>query len=216
MKKQVFFRRSHWATSRSLIQKKCPKSVLVSQHIWQDKSSHFSNNYLREEEETSIIAQWPSLHTRLERQKAITPNDVFSYPPCLKTWWHQLLSHFTGPDAHLVSVKSKVQARFLCNEPLIKRNLQTTLGKNTLSDCQNALFRPDCAIKAYRLNSAVSNWFFWAKTKRHSVDIQIDYRHSLTFSKFVDDVHSRNLIQVSSTHNELKYFLQLTVQLLYS
>ena len=39
---------------------------------------HFSNNYLIEEEETSIIAQWPAVTTRLVRQTAITPNDVFS------------------------------------------------------------------------------------------------------------------------------------------
>ena len=39
---------------------------------------HFSNNYLTEEEDTSIISMWPALHTRLVRQKAISPNDVFS------------------------------------------------------------------------------------------------------------------------------------------
>ena len=58
---------------------------------------HFSN-YLTEEE-TSIIAHWPALHTRLVRQKAISPNDVFS-------------------NAHLASLNSNVRARFLCNEPL--------------------------------------------------------------------------------------------------
>ena len=36
------------------------------------------NNYLIEEEETSIIAQWPAMSTRLVRQKALSPNDVFS------------------------------------------------------------------------------------------------------------------------------------------
>ena len=39
---------------------------------------HFINNYLKEEEETSIIAQWPAMSTRPVRQKAISPNDVFS------------------------------------------------------------------------------------------------------------------------------------------
>ena len=39
---------------------------------------HFRSNYLTEEEETSIIAQWPALRTRLVRQKAISPNHVFS------------------------------------------------------------------------------------------------------------------------------------------
>ena len=41
---------------------------------------HFSNNYLKEEEETSIISMWPALSTRLVKQKAISPNDVFSNP----------------------------------------------------------------------------------------------------------------------------------------
>ena len=40
----------------------------------------------------------------------------------------------------------------------------------------------------------------------HSEDTQINYRHSQTVSKFVD-VHSRNLIHVSGTNKELKYFL---------
>ena len=39
---------------------------------------HFSNSYLREEEVTSIFSMWPALRTRLVRQKAMSPNDVFS------------------------------------------------------------------------------------------------------------------------------------------
>ena len=38
---------------------------------------HFRNDYLAEEGETSIISMWPALRTRLVRQKAISPNDVF-------------------------------------------------------------------------------------------------------------------------------------------
>ena len=38
----------------------------------------FRNDYLTEEEETSIISMWPALRTRLVRQKAISPNHVFS------------------------------------------------------------------------------------------------------------------------------------------
>ena len=33
---------------------------------------HFRNDYLTEEEETSLISMWPALRTRLVRQKAIT------------------------------------------------------------------------------------------------------------------------------------------------
>ena len=38
---------------------------------------HFRNDYLAEEGETSIISMWPALRTRLVRQKAISPNNVF-------------------------------------------------------------------------------------------------------------------------------------------
>ena len=34
---------------------------------------HFINNYLKEEEETSIIAQWPAMSTRPVRQKNYKP-----------------------------------------------------------------------------------------------------------------------------------------------
>ena len=34
----------------------------------------------------------------------------------------------------------------------------------------------------------------------HSEDIPINYRHSQAFSKFLDDVYTRNLIHVSSTN----------------
>jgi len=56
------------------------QSNLVTYGIRDVKSlvEHFSNNYLKEEKETSIIAQWPSMNTRIVRQKAISPNDVFS------------------------------------------------------------------------------------------------------------------------------------------
>ena len=67
--------------SRPLILDKCPKSVLIWQYGNRDVKSlfeHFRNNYLIEEEETSIIAQWSAMSTRPVRQKAISPNDVFS------------------------------------------------------------------------------------------------------------------------------------------
>ena len=76
---------------------------------------YFRSNYLTEEEETSIIAQSPALHTRLVRQKAISPNHVFSNVLASRP---QELSHFTRLHAHLVSLSSKVRARFLCNEPV--------------------------------------------------------------------------------------------------
>ena len=52
----------------------------------------------------------------------------------------------------------------------LKCNLRTTLGQNTLSDLMQ-MRSSDHAIKAYRPNSAISNWFSGAKTKRHMVKI---------------------------------------------
>ena len=69
----------------------------------------------------------------------------------------------------------------------LKCNLRTTLGQNTLSDLMQ-MHSSDHAMKAYRPDSAISNWFSRTKTKRHSEDTQINYRHSQTVSKFVDDV----------------------------
>ena len=88
----------------------------------------------------------------------------------------------------------------------LKCSLRTTLGQKTLSDLMQ-MHSSDHAMKAYRPNSAISNWFFWSKDKETHSDIQINYKHSQTVSKFVDDVHSRNPIHVSSTNKELKYFL---------
>ena len=66
-------------------------------------------------------------------------------------------SHFTGLDVHLNSLDSKLRPRFLCNEPL-KCNLRTTLVKNTLSELMQ-MHSSDHAMKAYRTNSAITNWF---------------------------------------------------------
>ena len=41
VKKQVFFRRNHWATSRSLIPEKCPWSILIRHHMAIVMSSHW-------------------------------------------------------------------------------------------------------------------------------------------------------------------------------
>ena len=161
---------------------------------------HFSNNYLTEEEETSIISMWPALHTRLVRQKVISPNDVFSN--LLASRPHNTKDCLILLDLMLTSTPStaKCELGFSATNHL-KCNLRTTLGENTLSDA-NALFRP-CNEG---LKTKLSHWFSGANTKRHS-NIQINYRHFQTVSKSVDDVHSRNLIHVSSTNKELKYFL---------
>ena len=87
-------------------------------------------------------------------------------------------------------------------------NLRTTLVKNALPDlmqCANAPFRQ--CNEGLQTKLSYHLLVFWSKDKQTHSDIQINYRHSQTVSKFVDDVHSRNLIHVSSTKKELKYFL---------
>jgi len=151
---------------------------------------HFSNNYLTEEEETTIISMWPALRTRLVRQKAISPNNVFSN--LLASRPDGFKGHLILLDLMLTSTPStaKCEPGFSAINHL-KCNLRTTLSQKSLSDFMQT-HSSDHAMKAYWPNSAISNWFSGAKTKRH---------------KFVDNVHSRNLIHVSSTNNKLKYFL---------
>ena len=136
--KQEFFRRSHWATSRSLIvQKKCPKSILIWQHMAIMKSSLWLNIseiiILQKRRRQAIFVQWPALCTRLVRQKAISPNHVFSNllassPDDIKDCLILLGFMLTlSPSA------AKCEQGFSAMNHL-KCNLPTTLGQNTLSD----------------------------------------------------------------------------------
>ena len=122
---------------------------------------HFSNNYLTEEEETSIIFMWPALRTRLVRQKAISPNDVFSNLLASRT--HDTKDCLVLLDLVLTStpLTAKCEPGFSATKHF-KCNLRTTLGQNTLSGA-NALFRP-CNEG---LKTKLSHWFSGAKTKRH-------------------------------------------------
>ena len=105
---------------------------------------HFSY-YLTAEEKTSIIAQWPALRTRLVRQKASNPNDVFS----------NLLT--SRPDGikdcvlllDLVLTLSPSTAkceRGFSSINQLKSNLRTTLAQNTLSDLTR-MHSSDCTIQ---------------------------------------------------------------------
>ena len=125
---------------------------------------HFSN-YLTEEEERNITAQWPALRTRLVRQKAISPNDVFSNllasrPDDVKDCLVLLDLMLT-----LSPSTAKCERGFSAMNHL-KCNLRTTLGQNTLSDLMR-MRSSDQTIKAYKPNAAINNWFSAAKTKRH-------------------------------------------------
>ena len=130
---------------------------------------HFSNNYLTEEEDTSIISMRPALHTRLVRQKAISPNDVFSN--LLASRPDDVKDCLIFPDLMLTSTPStaKCKTGFSAMNHL-KCNLRTILGRNTLSDLMQ-MRSSEHAMKAYRPHSAISNWFSGAKTKRHILKI---------------------------------------------
>ena len=103
--------------------------------------------------------------TRLVRQKAISPNDVFSN--LLASRPDGFKDHLILLDLMLISTPSaaKFKPGFSAMNHL-KCNLRTTLGQNTLSDFTQ-MQSSDHAMKAYRPNSAISNWFSGAKMNRH-------------------------------------------------
>ena len=109
------------------------------------------------------------MSTRLVRQKAISPNDVFSN--LLGSRPDDAKDRLILLELMLTSTPStaKCEPGFTAMNHL-KCNLRTTLGQNTLSDLMQ-MRSSDHAIKAYTRNSAISNWFSGAKTKRHMVKI---------------------------------------------
>ena len=166
MKKQVFFRRNHCTTSRSLILEKYPQEhyhlATYGNRNVKSLVGHFSNNYLIQEDETSIISMWPALRTRLVRQKAISPNDVFS--DLLASRPDDVKGCLILLDLILTST-AKCEPGFSAMNHL-KCNLRTIMGQKTLSDLMQ-MHSSDHAIKAYRPHSAISNWFSGAHEKRH-------------------------------------------------
>ena len=104
-----------------------------------------------------------ALHTRLVRQKPISPYNVFSN--LLASRPHNTKDCLILLDLMLTSTPStaKCELGFSATNHL-KCNLRTTLGENTLSDA-NALFRP-CNEG---LKTKLSHWFSGAKTKRHTL-----------------------------------------------
>ena len=144
----------------------CSCLATYGNHEVKSLVEHFIN-YLTEEEETSIIAQWLALHTRLVRQKAISPNDVFSNllasrPDDVKDCLILLDLMLT-----LSPSTAKCEQGFSAMIHL-KSNLQTTLGQSTLSDLMR-MPSSDQTMKACKPNSAISNWFSASKTKRHII-----------------------------------------------
>ena len=109
---------------------------------------HFRNDYLIEEEETSINSMWPAWGTRLVRQKAISPNHVFSSFNLLASRPHHIKACLLLLDFLLTSTPStaKCQPGFSAMNHL-ESNLRKTLVKNMLSDLMQML-SSDHAMKA--------------------------------------------------------------------
>jgi len=135
---------------------------------------HFRSNYLTEHEETSIIVQWPALCTRPVRQKAITPNHVFSNllasrPDDIKDCVIVLGLMLTlSPSAAKCKQGFSAMTHLECNLPITLWFTRLNFGsEHPVRLHAHALFRPDHTMKAYRLNSVASNWFSGARTKRH-------------------------------------------------
>ena len=121
--------------------------------------------YLTEEEKTSIIAQWPALHTRLARQKAMSPNDAFSN--LLASRPDDVKDSLILLDLMLTLSPSTAKCeRGFSTMNHLKSNLRTALSQNTLSDLMR-MRSSDCTVKDYNVKPAISNWFSGAKTKRH-------------------------------------------------
>ena len=100
-----------------------------------------------------------ALHTRLVRQKPISPNNVFLN--LLASRPHNTKDCLILLDLMLTSTPStaKWELGFSATNHL-KCNLRTTLGENTLSDA-NALFRP-CNEG---LKDQTQSLVFWSKDK---------------------------------------------------
>ena len=107
---------------------------------------------------------------KASKAESYQPNDVFSNLHASRP--DDFKDCLILPDLMLTSTTStaKCEPGFSATNHL-KSNLRTILGQNTLSDLM-PMHSSDHAMKAYRPNSAISNWFSGAKTKRNMVKIQ--------------------------------------------
>ena len=133
-----------------------PRAFSCGNHDIKSLVEHFSKNYRTEEEETSIISMWPALRTRLVRQKAISPNDVFSNP--LASRPDDVKDCLILLDLMPTSTPSTAK----CEPGFFAINHLKCEGQNTLSDLMQ-MRSSDHAMKAYRRHSAISNWFSGAR-----------------------------------------------------
>jgi len=120
---------------------------------------------LTEKEKENILDQWPMLRSRLSRQKANSPVDVFanllaSKPDNVKDCLILVDLMMT-----LSPSTAKCERSFLAMNQL-KSNVRTRISQRNLVDLMRVRFS-DVSTKEYCPGPAISHWILDAKTKRH-------------------------------------------------
>ena len=152
VKKQVFFRRNH-----------CFKVFGPREMPLEHSHLATHGNYLTEEEETSIISLWTALCTRLVRQKAISPNDIFSN--LLASRPDDVKDSLILPDLMLTSTPPTAKCK-LCFSAMNHLKFSKQFWVRTPFQTWCKMYSSDHAMKAYRPHSAISNWFSGAKAQQ--------------------------------------------------
>ena len=120
---------------------------------------------LTEKEKENILDQWPILRTRLSRQKANNPVDVFanllaSKPDDVKDCLVLVDIMMT-----LSPSTAKCERSFSAMNQL-KSNVRTRISQGSLVDLMRVR-SSDVSTKEYCPGPAISHWILDAKTKRH-------------------------------------------------
>ena len=120
---------------------------------------------LTEKEKENILDQWPMLRTRLSRQKANNPVDVFanllaSKPDDVKDCLVLVDLMMT-----LSPSTAKCERSFSAMNQL-KSNVRTRISQGSLVDLMRVR-SSDVSTKEYCPGPAISHWILDAKTKRH-------------------------------------------------
>ena len=120
---------------------------------------------LTEKEKENILDQWPMLRTRLSRQKANNPVDVFanllaSKPDDVKDCLVLVDIMMT-----LSPSTAKCERSFSAMNQL-KSNIRTRISQGSLVDLMRVR-SSDVSTEEYCPGPAISHWILDAKTKRH-------------------------------------------------
>ena len=137
---------------------------------------------LTEKEKENILDQWPMLHTRLSRQKANNPVDVFANLLASKP--NDVKDCLVLVDLMMTLSPStaKCERSFSATNQL-KSNVRTRISQERLVDLTRVC-SSDVSTKEYCPGPAISHWILDAKTKRHTVNSDLT-RGSGTFTAHI-------------------------------